>query len=262
MKLVCAFWRVAPAAAVSFAALPVWGAGDAPVVPDIAAYESVLTRFVRIDGRVDYFGLKNSPALPAFIRQIEAVSPDSHPALFPSKEGKLAYWINAYNALVLHAFAKDYPAKRTRLSGTPGRTYFFYLMKHKVGGRSRSLADIEDNSIRNAGDPRIHFAIVCASAGCPALARSAYHPKTLSEQLEMETKKYFSEARNFSIDMERRELKLPKILEWFKGDFGRTEEEVIAFVARYRPQEAGVLRNGGWRVTYSEYDWSPNDIRR
>jgi hypothetical protein len=237
-------------------------AAEKPTVPDIAQYERVLNEYVRDDGRVDYAGIKSSAALAGFTKELAAVSPDSHPALFPSREAKLAYWINAYNALVLRSFAADYPAKRQRLGSTIGRGLFFYQMKHPVGGQSRSLADIEDHSIRNAGDPRIHFAIVCASAGCPALSRRAYRPETLNSQLEAEAKKYFSESRNFSMDNTRREVKMPKIFDWFKDDFGKTDAKVIEFVARYRPNEASELRKGKWKVTYREYDWSPNDIRR
>lgn len=237
-------------------------AAQKPVVPDVTAYERILLEHVGPDGRVNYAGIKSSDALADFTKQLAAVSPDSHPALFLAPEAKLAYWINAYNALVLQSFAADYPEKRTRLGSLLGRGLFFYETKHRVGGRKRTLADIEDHSIRKAGDPRIHFAIVCASASCPALSRRAYRPETLNTQLEAETKKYFSESRNFSMDSNLRVIKLPKILDWFRDDFGKTDDKVIQFVARYRPNEAAQLRNGRWKVAYREYDWSPNDIRR
>ena len=244
------------------ATLGIAAAADHPTLPDVSQYERVLTEYVRDDGHVNYAGIKSSSALLGFTKQLAAVSPDSHPALFPSREAKLSYWINAYNALVLHAFATDYPAKRRRLASLIGRGVFFYKTKHQVGGRSRSLADIEDNSIRTAGDPRIHFSIVCASASCPALSRRAYRPDTLNAQLETETKKYLSESRNFSMNATTRDIKLPKIFDWFKDDFGKTDNKVLEFVTRYRPNEAAQLRNGRWKVAYMEYDWSPNDIRR
>ena len=237
-------------------------AAQQPVLPDVTAYERVLSQNVGQDGRVNYAGIKSSEALADFTKQLATVSPDSHPALFLAPEAKLAYWINAYNALVLQSFAADYPQQRTRLRSLSGRGVFFYEMKHRVGGRKRSLADIEDNSIRKSGDPRVHFAIVCASASCPALARRAYRPESLNNQLEAETKKYFSESRNFSIDTKLRVIKLPKIFDWFKDDFGKTDDKVIRFVARYRPNESIQLKNGRWKVAYKEYDWSPNDIRR
>jgi hypothetical protein len=255
------FMRLSAVATLSASMAAVTGA-ETPALPDLAEYEQVLTQYVREDGRVDYFGVKSSAPLKSFVKQLANVSPESHPRLFPSREAKLAYWINAYNAIVLHSFSVEYPRKKDRLSSTLGRALFFYQTKHRVGGRNRSLADIEDHSIRNAGDARIHFAIVCASAGCPALSRTAYRPETLNAQLEAETKQYFSEMRNFSLDSDRRAVRLPKIFDWFKSDFGSTDDRVLQFVARYRPQEAAQLRAGTWKVVYLEYDWTPNDIRR
>jgi hypothetical protein len=229
--------------------------------PDLKAYEEVLKKFVRDDGRVDYAGLKSARALDGFVKQLADVSPDSNPALFPSREARLAYWINAYNALVLHSFSREYPEKRDRLTTKVGRALFFYGMKHQVGGVSRSLADIEDHSIRNMGDPRIHFAIVCASAGCPALSRTPYTAATLDAHLEAETRKYFAATRSFALDSAGREVRLPQILEWFKADFGGSSKNVLDFVARYRGAEAKQLRSGTWKLRYTPYDWSANDIR-
>lgn len=230
-------------------------------VPDAARYGRVLSAFVHEDGRVDYAKLRGNADLEAFTKQLGAVSPDSHPALFPSREAKLAYWINAYNAFVLRAFAAEYPEKRTRLKGLLGKAQFFYRQKHVAGGKARTLDNIEDESIRTFGEPRIHFAIVCASASCPALSREPYRAPELDQQLERETRKYFAEARNFRIDDSRREVTLPRILDWFKDDFGKTPARVLDFVARYRPAEAQRLRSGSWTVRYFDYDWSPNDLR-
>lgn len=236
-------------------------AAAAVAAPDAALYGRVLSSFVREDGRVDYAGLRGNRDLDEFVRQIGAASPDSHPALFPSRQATLAYWINAYNALVLRAFSADYPEKRTRLDGLLGKVQFFYRQKHRAGGKQRTLDDIEDESIRRLGDPRIHFAIVCASASCPALSRVPYTAANLDEQLERRTREYFAEPRNFRLDEARRVVTLPKILDWFKDDFGGSPAKVLDFVARYRPAEAARLRQGAWRIRYFDYDWSPNDLR-
>src|SRR4051812_36385400 len=141
-------------------------------VPDVALYESVLQKYVTAEGKVNYGALKGDPEkLNGFVSQIAAVSPDSAPNLFPNREAQLAYWLNAYNALVLHSFAADYPQKRERLTGLVGRASFFARGKHRVGGKDRTLSDIEDNAIRRVyREPRVHFALVCASASCPWLA--------------------------------------------------------------------------------------------
>ena len=231
--------------------------------PDVARYESVLEKYVRDDGRVNYAGIGSHPTdLSAFVAQIATVSPDSAPGLFKSREAQLAYWLNAYNALVLQSFAADYPQKRERLTGLVGRASFFYRQKHKVGGKERTLGDMEDNAIRKQfREPRIHFALVCASASCPWLSRTAYTAENMDSHLESDANGYFAQARNFHLDENKREVILPRILEWFKDDFGGTPEKVLGFVGKYRKDEASKLTQGVWRIKYFDYDWSPNDFR-
>ena len=218
---------------------------------------------VRDDGRVNYAGIGSHPTdLSAFVAQIATVSPDSAPGLFKSREAQLAYWLNAYNALVLQSFAADYPQKRERLTGLVGRASFFYRQKHKVGGKDRTLGDMEDNAIRKQfREPRIHFALVCASASCPWLSRTAYTAENMDSHLESDANGYFAQARNFHLDENKREVTLPRILEWFKDDFGGTPEKVLGFVGKYRKDEASKLTQGVWRIKYFDYDWSPNDFR-
>ena len=97
--------------------------------PDSAPWDSVLKKYVLDNGAERYAPLKqDSAALEKFVSQIGEVSPHSHPALFPSREAKLAYWINAYNALVVSAFTKDYPEKRDRLQSAWGKINFFFRL--------------------------------------------------------------------------------------------------------------------------------------
>ncbi len=231
--------------------------------PDIALYQNVLQKYVRDNGKVDYAGLKSGlQPLTEYVRQIAAVSPDSHPELFPTREAKLAYWINAYNAHVLRSFALDYPEKKDRLHGELGRRSFFYKDLHRVGGVERTLDDIEVKSLRKGfHDPRIHMAIVCASTSCPWLSRTAYTVENVDAKLEEDAIRYFAQPRNFAMDPKHRIVTLPKIFEWFKEDFGPDAPKVLEFVAKYRPEEAAQLRSGTWKIRYFDYDWSPNDVR-
>lgn len=243
-----------------FALLIARGVLAAAPVPDYALFDSVLQQYVLDNGKVRYGELKRNEALDRFIGQIAAISPDSSQASFSTREDKLAYWINAYNAIVLKEFSREYPRKRTRLGTLLGRGNFFYRMKHNVGGRMRSLDDIEVNSLRKPlHDPRIHFAIVCASASCPWLSRHAYTPQNVDAKLEEEAKRYWNQPRNFAMDRNSRTVTLPAILDWFKEDFGSTPENILSFVAKYRPAEAAALKSGRWQIRYFDYDWSPND---
>lgn len=231
--------------------------------PDTHLLQSVLDQYVRPNGTVNYAGLKaNSKELDRFVAQVASVSPDSNPELFPNREARLAYWINAYNALVLGAFVKEYPERRERLQSLLGRREFFFKLKQTVGGVRRTLDDIEVKSLRKPfHDPRIHFAIVCASTSCPWLSKEAYTPENVDAHLERDARQYFGQARNFRMDENQRVVYLPQIFDWFKDDFGTTAERVAAFVARYRPAEAAELTKGSWKIKYFDYDWSPNDVR-
>src|SRR5215467_14571202 len=98
-------------------------AAEKPEAPDVASFDRVLKSYVLDNGTVKYAELKaNIAALTTFVNQIGAVSPDSHPSLFATREQKLAYWLNTYNALVLWVMAKEYPEKKDRLSTEDRRT--------------------------------------------------------------------------------------------------------------------------------------------
>jgi hypothetical protein len=194
-----------------------------------------------------------------FVEQVGAVSPDSHPALFPARAHRLAYWVNTYNALVLWAMAKDYPQQKDRLGSEEGRDRFFHKTLFKTGGRSRTLDDIETNAIRKQfREPRIHFAIVCASKSCPWLAREAFTADRLEEQLDRRARLFVNQTPNVRVDSGHREVMLSQLFDWYKQDFGSSREAVLTFIAKYRPDGA-LLRQGPWKISYFEYDWGINE---
>ncbi|MCX6605945.1 MAG: DUF547 domain-containing protein [Acidobacteria bacterium] len=215
----------------------------AVVLADPAQFDAVLQKYVLQDGKVRYGALQADLApLTAYVEAIGATNPDS----LPSPHAKLAFWINTYNALVLHSMAAEYPESKGRLGGLLGRASYFYRRKFRAGGQMRSLADIENNTIRKFGEPRIHFAIVCASVGCPWLARRAFTAENLESLLEDRAKLYFSQSRSFRLE-EPATVRLTAIFDWFRGDFPP------GFVERYRPEAAGRKRR------YLDWDWSLND---
>jgi hypothetical protein len=229
--------------------------------PEVALFQRVLTEYVTEDGKVRYAVLHDRiEPLDRFVTQIAAVTPDSHPALFPSREAKLAYWLNAYNALVLWAFAKDYPQGQDRLSGKIGQLNFFFRRKFRVGGVERSLDDIETKSVRRAfGDPRIHFALVCASESCPWLSRTAYTAENLEKELEARTRLFVNQSRNVTVDEKTGTLRLSKIFEWYEGDFGG-RAKLLEFLDRYRDQKAARLAGRSWKIGYFDYSWKLNRV--
>jgi hypothetical protein len=230
-------------------------------VPETALLQQSLTKHLVAEGNVRYGALKaDLGPLRQYVRQMESVSPDSHPGLFPTREAKLAYWLNGYNALVLFAMASDYPEEKKRLESAISRAFFFYRRKFRVGGRELTLSGMEDHDIREQfRDARIHFGIVCASRGCPWLPREVFRAETVERQLEEAARQFFGQARNCTIDVSQRRIRLSSIFKWFARDFGATEAERLAFVARYRPAEAAALKTGKWKIEYVDWDWTLND---
>ena len=235
-------------------------AANEPIAPDVAAFDRVLKMYVLEDGTVRYAALKaDLGPLSRFVDQIGAVSPDSHPKLFPDRSYKLAYWLNAYNGLVLWAMAKEYPEKKDQLKSLIGRYEFFMSTKFKAGGRDLSLNDIETNAIRKQfQEPRIHFAVVCASMGCPWLSREAFRGDRVEEQLAARTRLFVNQARNVRLNPSRREVELSSIFEWYAPDFGASKEEMLNFISKYRTADGAELREGKWKVRYVKYDWGIN----
>jgi hypothetical protein len=155
--------------------------------------------------------------------------------------------------------AKDYPEKKGRLGSQSGQDQFFQKTLFKTGGRDRTLDDIETNGIRKQfREPRIHFAIVCASKSCPWLAREAFTAERLEEQLDRRTRLFVNQTSNVRVDSGRREVRLSQLFDWYKEDFGSSQQPVLSFIAKYRPDGAR-LRQGTWKIGYFEYDWGIND---
>ncbi len=228
-------------------------------LPDTKVYDDVLKKHVTADGKVRYAKLHSEIApLGKFVESLGAVSPDSQPALFPTKEAKLAYWINAYNALVLHAFASDYPKNKNRLSGKLGQFQFFFRRKFKVGGTMRSLDDIESKSIRPL-DNRIHFAIVCASTSCPWLSNEAFTEGNVDKLLDSRARLFLNQDNNVKVDTAKRTITFSKIFDWFQKDFVPSSKQLPAFIAKYRAKDGVTLAAGTWKVLFFEYDWSLNE---
>ncbi|MEM0925195.1 MAG: DUF547 domain-containing protein, partial [Planctomycetota bacterium] len=109
--------------------------------------------------------------------------------------------------------------------------------------------------------PRIHFAIVCASKGCPRLLAEAYVPQKLEAQLETNTKHFFQQRQNFRFDPRTSTFQLSSILKWFRADFGESDSQILQWISRYLPSEASrrVAATGKGRVAFLSYDWKLND---
>ena len=130
-----------------------------------------------------------------------------------------------------------------------------------VGGKTYSLSQMEHEVLRPMGEPRIHFAIVCASRGCPRLLNQAYTADRLEQQLSENARDFFAKSSNIQYDVGGKTIKISSIMDWFATDFGKSAAEQMKYIAPYLPNEGGkqLAGSGAARVSYLEYDWSLND---
>jgi hypothetical protein len=243
-----------------------------------AELDDVLSRFVDGQGLVDYQGLAKDPAaLERYHLALSARSPDSDPDVFPTSEEQLAYWINAYNASALTTVIAYYPIRSVTEVSAPfplglvsDKLGFFVLQRITLGGEETNLYSLENSVIRGRfTEPRVHFALNCASRGCPRLPRRAFAAAELDEQLDGETRRFFAEERNLRIDHAERAVYLSSILDWYEDDFtdwlaARRPDRpatLLEYAALYAPPERAdeLARARDYEVRFVPYDWTLND---
>ncbi|KAK9537450.1 hypothetical protein VZT92_005065 [Zoarces viviparus] len=232
------------------------------------------------DGKsVDYKGMS---ANPAFERYCElAVQLQRVELLSLSREEKLAFFINIYNALVIHGYLR---------LGAPTNMWqryrFFNYVSYLIGGEVFTLQDIENGVLRgnrkgvaqllrpfSKADPRlqvalpdaeplIHFALNCGAKGCPPI--KTYTPQDIDSQLRTAAEAFLENDDACLVDSGKREVRLSQIFKWYKADFGGTDEKLLTWVVEHMgdsPKKTslqGVLSAGKTKVSFLPYDWSSN----
>ena len=242
-------------------------------------FDRILKYYVDGRGLVDYTALRNDPDdLEEYYYLITIYSPDSHPDLFPSENHALAYWINAYNATAIKTVLTHYPVTSVLDVKQPGilfflsdKSGFFFFQRLTFGGKTTSLYYLENQVIRKRfGDPRIHFALNCASLGCPRLPRQSFSGESLDRQLDNEARLFLSESRNFRIDHEEKVIYLSSIFKWYEKDFTswynerfpKQNSSLLSYIELYLASEKVVeLKNieDSYTLRFIPYDWQLND---
>jgi hypothetical protein len=247
---------------------------------DYAPYASVLATYVNGEGLVDYKGLKaNRAELDRFGRELADLAPAAFEK-WGDKE-KIAFWINAYNALTLQAIIDHYPIKAgffsslvypknsiRQISGVWDKITF------PVMGKPMTLDDIEHGTLRKRfHEPRIHTALVCAAMGCPKLRNEPYVADRLDEQFADQTRGLLADPKKFRIDRQRGRVDLSSIFKWFGEDFvaaygtdagfkGHSDAEraVLNYLSAYLgEQDRRYLEQGAYGISYLKYDWTLNE---
>ena len=225
---------------------------------DHSVFDQLLKKYVNTDGQVNYQAWHQSTAdrdaLKSYLDTLSCANSD----LQSGRAAILSYWINAYNAVTIEAILRVYPTTtiRNHTSETGGYN-IWKTLKFNAGQKQVSLEDIEHKILRKMGEPRVHFAIVCASIGCPRLLNEAYVPSRLADQLALNTKDFFSRPQNLQVNGNT--LMMSKIISWFGTDFGPSQQQQVQVLSKYFPQQAQqVAASGNYGVGFLEYDWNLN----
>jgi Protein of unknown function, DUF547. len=241
-----------------------------------AAWQQLLHRSVVVsaDGTrsaVDYAALKaDPPALDAYLASLSAVSEATFARW--SRDERLAFLINAYNAFTIELILTRYPDLTSirdlgSTFGTPWQEPFFTLL-----GSRRSLDDVEHGLIRKPGafdDPRVHFALVCASIGCPMLRNEAYVGDRLDAQLDDAMRRFLADRTRNRYDPAGRTLEVSRIFDWYGSDFSQGYQgftSVPATLALFAgeladdPADQAAIRAEQVPVSFLDYDWRLNDL--
>ena len=209
-----------------------------------ASWNVLLQQYVDVDGNVDYRNWKKSQTdLDKYIQLLEKTPP----ANYWDKNDSLAYFINAYNAVTVKLILDNYPLKSIRDIKDPWDSKSLNLPNNRL-----TLNDIEHKVLRKMDDPRIHFAINCASASCPQLSNEAFRASKVQKQLEEATALFINDTSKNQIS--EKNIGLSKIFLWFSKDFG-SKKERIAFIQKYSQKPF----KDNAKIKYQEYDWSLNE---
>jgi len=245
--------------------LPAFSDGSAPEVFTHDDWDAVLSRFVNEQGQVDYAALdRDRDSLDRYLRAIEEIGPLTTPERFPTREHELAYYINAYNALIFAGVLERGEEAETVWTGLPQGLGFFVLKKYRVDGQRINLRNLENKIVRaKYEDARVHAALNCASAGCPRLPAQAFRPAELDRTLNEAMAEFVTDEKNVRVDSDARTVYLSKIFDWFEDDFladereaGNAEPTLIDYVNRFRGDAPPVPSE--YAVRFLEYDKSLN----
>ncbi len=228
--------------------------------PDYTVWAGFLNAYIKATPGsvtlVDYAGALADgadAALSAWLAETQQIDPATL-----RKPAQMAWWINLYNAVTVDLVLKHYPVKTIRkINGG-----WFDLGPWgdevvTVNGQRLSLNDIEHRILRPIWrDPRIHYAVNCASIGCPDLAAEPWRAEGLEGRLDDAARAYVNHPRGVRI--EGGNLIVSSIYDWFAADFGNNDAEVIAHLRRYAAAPLRDQLQGRTSIDGDDYDWSLN----
>lgn len=210
-------------------------------------FTALLQKHVSQSGFVDYQSLKKEETkLDTYLDALDKNTPNST----WSRNEKMAYLINTYNACTLKLILKNYPVESIKdiggIFGNPFKEEFIPFNGEKI-----SLDDVEKGMLLKMKEPRVHFAINCASKSCPKLQNMAFEAETLESQLEKATREFITSSEN---KLTKNELYLSKIFKWYASDFETAAGSIVQFIHPYTP--INLAKDAS--ISYKDYSWELN----
>lgn len=208
-------------------------------------WNELLQKHVSDKGEVNYKGFSNDKVnLYNYIQTLQ----NHFPKDTWDRSSKLSYWINAYNAFTVDLILRNYPLESIKDIKDPWEQRLW-----NIDNKWYNLNDIEHQILRKMEEPRIHFAIVCASVSCPKLQNEAFTASDLETQLTQATMAFLNDPTKNIITED--DLKLSKIFKWFSKDFKTKDGNIIDFLNQY----VSVLISDDAKKSYLDYNWNLND---
>lgn len=243
-------------------------------VVDHTAWDQLLQAYVKPDetgfNRVDYASFKSSghAALKNYVKALEGIDPTKL-----NRNEQFAYWANLYNAKTIDVVLDAYPVNSIREISIDANALDFFKSAVGLGGpwkakiitvngQQLSLDNVEHDIMRKVyRDPRVHYAVNCASIGCPNLNTVAFTGSNLEAELEAGARKFINHPRGIAV-LDDGTVVASSIYSWFQVDFGGSETGVLDHVRKYA--EPGLLQKleGKTAIARFEYDWSLNDVQQ
>jgi len=213
---------------------------------DHSLWDALLKKHVSAGGNVNYDGFKSSQAeLDSYLTLLK----ENVPSSTWSKEETMAYWINAYNAFTIKLILNHSPINSI-MKINNGKAWDLVFIK--IGGKEYSLNNIEHDILRaKYKDPRIHFAVNCASVSCPKLRNRAFTATGLNQQLEEMSRSFVNNSSKNSISSDH--IVVSQLFNWYKGDF-TMQGSVIDFLNKYSKTKI----NSDASIQFKEYNWNLN----
>jgi len=249
------------------AAIALLLAPSAAFAADNAPFDTLLTRYVvaspdgvnRVRYRAWAANTADRAALDAYVAALERETPSQM-----ARNEAFAYWANLYNAVTLQIVLENYPIRsirdvRSRTLDPRGLIGPWRTERVRVEGRRLTLDAIEHDILRPTfGDPRVHYAVNCASIGCPNLQRRAWHAATLDSDLDAAARAYVNHSRGARFDANGR-LQVSSIYRWFAVDFGGSPNGVLAHLRAYAAPALSERLRSTSVVAGHSYNWSLNE---